>query len=78
MPKLKPSDFIKRNQRQFRAENYNSLKDSVDREGAQREARDVVQVVILPSSFNDGLKYMHYRTQDAMTYVRKHGRPDLF
>jgi hypothetical protein len=34
-------NFIKRNQRQLRAENYIHLKDSVDREGAEREARDV-------------------------------------
>jgi hypothetical protein len=41
--------FIKRNQRQLRAENFFHLKDSLD-----REARDVGQVVILHSSFTDG------------------------
>jgi hypothetical protein len=71
-------NFIKHNQRQLHAENYIHLKDSVDREGAQREARDVGQVVILPSSFTGGPRYVHECTQDAMTYVRKHGRPDLF
>ena len=49
-------NFIKRNQRQLRAENYIHFKDSVDREGAQREARDVGQVVILPSSFTGALQ----------------------
>jgi hypothetical protein len=71
-------NFIKRNQRKLSAENYIHLKDSVDREGAQREDRDVGQVVILPSSFTGGPRYMHERTQDAMIYVRKRGRPDLF
>jgi hypothetical protein len=61
-----------------RTENYIHLKDNVDREGAQREARDVGQVVILPSSFTGDSTYMHEHTQDAMTYVRKHGRSDLF
>ncbi|XP_067930639.1 uncharacterized protein [Watersipora subatra] len=35
-------------------------------------------MVILPSSFTGGPRYMHERTQDAMTYVRNYGRPDLF
>jgi hypothetical protein len=48
--------FIKLNQRQLRAENYIHLKDIVDREGAHREARDVGQVVILPSYFTGGPK----------------------
>jgi hypothetical protein len=71
-------NFLKHNQRQLRAENYIHLKDSVDREGAQREVRDVGRVVLLPSSFTGGPRYMHERTHDAMTYVRKHERPDLF
>lgn len=36
------------------------------------------QMVVLPSSFTGGPRYMHERTQDAMTYVRHYGRPDLF
>ncbi|GFQ98605.1 ATP-dependent DNA helicase [Trichonephila clavata] len=35
-------------------------------------------MVVLPSSFTGGSRYMHERTQDAMTYVRHFGRPDLF
>ncbi|XP_029642741.1 uncharacterized protein LOC115217239 [Octopus sinensis] len=33
---------------------------------------------ILPSTYTGGPRYMHERTQDAMTYVRHYGRPDLF
>ncbi|GFW00168.1 ATP-dependent DNA helicase [Trichonephila clavipes] len=36
------------------------------------------KMVVLPSSFTGGSRYMHERTQDAMTYVRHFGRPDLF
>ncbi|GFR24833.1 ATP-dependent DNA helicase [Trichonephila clavata] len=35
-------------------------------------------MVVLPSSFTGGSRYMHERTQDAMTYVRHFGRPDLY
>ncbi|GFS15301.1 ATP-dependent helicase [Elysia marginata] len=35
-------------------------------------------MVVLPSSFTESPRYMHERTQDAMTYVRNYGRPDLF
>ncbi|XP_014298458.2 uncharacterized protein LOC106693783 [Microplitis demolitor] len=35
-------------------------------------------MVMLPSSFTGGPRYMHERTQDDMTYVRHFGRPDLF
>ena len=34
-------------------------------------------LAILPSSFTGGPHYMHEHTQDAMTYVRNYGRPDL-
>ncbi|GFU82915.1 ATP-dependent DNA helicase [Trichonephila clavipes] len=36
------------------------------------------KMVTLPSSFTGESRYMHERTQDAMTYVQHFGRPDLF
>jgi len=36
------------------------------------------QLVILPSSFNGGPRYLHEKIQDAMTYVKNYGKPDLF
>ena len=36
------------------------------------------ELVILPSSYAGSPRYLHMRTQDAMTYVRSYGRPDLF
>ncbi|XP_073505192.1 uncharacterized protein [Phyllobates terribilis] len=35
-------------------------------------------MVILPSTVTGSPQHMHEYTQDAMTYVRKYGRPDLF
>ncbi|KAE9528620.1 hypothetical protein AGLY_012195, partial [Aphis glycines] len=62
--------------KQLRAENYIHLKDAVGKNDFN--ATDLGQMVVLPSSFTGGPRYMHERTQDAMTYVRVHGRPDLF
>ncbi|GBN61620.1 hypothetical protein AVEN_62137-1 [Araneus ventricosus] len=39
---------------------------------------DIGQLIILPSSITGDPRYMHERTQDAMTYVENYGRPDLF
>ncbi|GFW10535.1 ATP-dependent DNA helicase [Trichonephila clavipes] len=35
-------------------------------------------MVNLPSSFVNSARYLHEYTQDAFTYVRNYGRPDLF
>ena len=67
--------FICFNQRQLRAANYIHLQDALRDDG---NASNVGQLVILPSSFTGVPRYMHDRTQDAMTYVRNYGRPDLF
>ncbi|KAL4090448.1 hypothetical protein QTP88_025283 [Uroleucon formosanum] len=41
-------------------------------------AIDLGQIVVPPSSFTGGPRYMHEGTQEAMTYVHVHGRLDLF
>ncbi|XP_054260248.1 uncharacterized protein LOC128984903 [Macrosteles quadrilineatus] len=69
-------NFIRNNQKKLRAENYVHLKDAVGKGDTNPE--DLGQAVILPSTFTGGARYMHKRTQDAMTYVRHYGRPDLF
>ncbi|CAE1140668.1 unnamed protein product [Acanthosepion pharaonis] len=38
----------------------------------------LLMMCILPATFTGSPRYMHARTQNAMTYVRKYGRPDLF
>ena len=67
--------YIRQNQKKLRATEYIHLRDAVNNDV---DARDIGQFVILPSSHTGSPRYMHERTQDAMTYVRKYGRPDLF
>ncbi|UYV61785.1 hypothetical protein LAZ67_1006539 [Cordylochernes scorpioides] len=67
--------FIRRNQKKLRTENYIHLQDALR---ADENLANIGQIVILPSSFTGGPCYLHERTQDAMTYVRSYGRPQLF
>ena len=68
-------NFIRFNQTKLRAEEYIHLKDAIRDD---KDTNEIGQLIILPSSFTGGMRYMHERTQDAMTYVRCHGRSDLF
>uniref|UniRef100_A0A8D9B6G9 ATP-dependent DNA helicase n=1 Tax=Cacopsylla melanoneura TaxID=428564 RepID=A0A8D9B6G9_9HEMI len=69
-------NFVRFNQTKLRSENYIHLQDAI--RGSDCDVSDLGKIVILPSSFTGGPRYMHERTQDAMTYVRHYGRPDLF
>ena len=68
-------NFIRMNQKKLRVEEYIHLKDAIVNDG---KVEEVGKLVILPSSFAGGPRQMHEYTQDAMTYVRNYGRPDLF
>ncbi|GBL74176.1 hypothetical protein AVEN_231058-1 [Araneus ventricosus] len=59
--------YIRLNQRMQRVEQFVHLRDAVMNEG---DVADIGQLIILPSSFTGGPRYMHERTQDAMTYVK--------
>ncbi|CAE1297012.1 unnamed protein product [Acanthosepion pharaonis] len=67
--------FIKLNQSKLRTDSYIHLRDGLRSDG---DRRNLGKPCILPSSYTGGPRYMHERTQDAMTYVRHCGRPDLF
>ncbi|CAI6376322.1 unnamed protein product [Macrosiphum euphorbiae] len=69
-------NFIKNNQMQLRADNYIHFRDAIGRQDT--DLTHLGQMVVLPSSFTGSPRYMHEKTQDAMTYVRHYGRPDLF
>lgn len=69
-------NFIRHNQAKLRADSYIHLQDAVGRQDANTS--NLGQMVVLPSSFTGSPRYMHERTQDALTYVRHYGRPDLF
>ena len=68
--------FLRREQKSFRADCYQDLR------GALLERDDdptnVGKRVILSATFTGGPRYMHERQQDAMSYVRLYGHPDLF
>ncbi|XP_044591373.1 uncharacterized protein LOC123269604 [Cotesia glomerata] len=69
-------NWIRNNQKKLRSEEYVHLKDALTKNDGQSSTMG--KMVVLPSSFTGGPHYMHERTQDAMTYVRHYGRPDLF
>lgn len=69
-------NWIRNNQKKLRSEEYVHLKDAMTKTDGQLS--ELGKMVVLPSSFTGGPRYMHERTQDAMTYVRHFGRPDLF
>ena len=67
--------FQANQQEALRASSYKGLFDSID----QNKPLDKVGTpMILSPSFVGGPRYMHAKTQDALTYVRVHGRPSLF
>ena len=67
--------YIHCNQNKLRVDSYIHLRDAFAQDS---NGTELGRVVILPSSFPGRPQYMHERTQDAMRYVRKYGRPDLF
>ena len=68
--------FLRRKQTALRADCYQDLRDAIlDGDG---DPSNVGRRIILPSTFTGGPRYMHERQQDAMSYVRKYGHPDLF
>lgn len=69
-------NFLRHYQGKLRVEDYVHLRDAINQNDAQ--ASELGKVVVLPSIFTGGPHYMHERTQDAMSYVRHYGRPELF
>ena len=68
--------FLRREQKALRADSYQDLRDAiVDGDG---DPSYVGRRIILPLTFTGGPCYMHEWQQDALTYVRKFGSPDLF
>jgi hypothetical protein len=67
--------YIRLHQRTLRVEQYAHLRDAINNDG---NVNNIGQLIILPSTFTGGPRYMHERIQDAMAYVRNYGRPDLF
>lgn len=67
--------YIRLSQQTLRSGNYNIIDDAFRNDG---DPHALGQLVVLPSSFTGGPRYMQKKTQDACAYVRKFGRPGLF
>ena len=67
--------FIRLNQKKLRIDEYIHLSDAIAKYG---NTKNLGQLVILPSTLTGSPCHMHEYTQDAMTDVRNHGKPDLF
>lgn len=67
--------FIRLNQAKLRSEEYIHLRDAINADG---NAHNVGRMTILPATYVGSPRHMHEYAQDAMTYVRHYGTPDLF
>ncbi len=67
-------NYFRMNQKKIRVDLYIGLQDAVD----NGEEHIGGRLVILPSSFVGGPRYMAQSYQDAMAIVREYGKPDLF
>ncbi|GFS58435.1 hypothetical protein TNCV_2475491 [Trichonephila clavipes] len=69
--------FLRLNQTKLRAEDYGVLLQAV-RNGNNVTSENLAKLVVLPSSFTGGSRYMHEYAQDGITYARHRGTPDFF
>lgn len=69
-------NFIRHNQSSLRAEVYNGLRDAVRLD--DNDMSSIGKRVVLPSTFVGGPRFMAQLYQDAMSLVRRFGKPDLF
>ncbi|XP_063994425.1 uncharacterized protein LOC135171800 [Diachasmimorpha longicaudata] len=69
--------FDRNNQEKLRSDSYQGLRDHLQRRADESHGR-VGKMVILPSSFVGSPRNMMQHYQDAMSIVRKFGKPDLF
>ena len=71
--------YIKFNQAKLRSEEYTNLRDVIiGNVDTTHDINNIGTANILPSSYIGSPLHMHEYIQDAMTYVRAYGRPDLF
>ncbi|VEN49979.1 unnamed protein product [Callosobruchus maculatus] len=67
--------FIRLNQAKLRSEEYIHLRDAINAYG---NAQNVGRTTILSATYVGSPRHMHEYAQDAMSYVRHYGSPDLF
>ncbi|XP_055584901.1 uncharacterized protein LOC129737764 [Uranotaenia lowii] len=69
--------YIRLNQSKLRSEEYIHLRDAINND-VNIDPNELGKAFILPATFTGSPRHMHEYAQDAMTYVRAYGRPDLF
>jgi len=67
--------YICLNQRELHTEEYVHLLDAMNEDG---NANNVSRLTILRAINVGNPRHMQKYAQDAMTYVRQYGRPDIF
>ncbi|CAE1173439.1 unnamed protein product [Acanthosepion pharaonis] len=67
--------YIRLNQTKLRYDSYIHFRDALRNDA---DPRNIGKMCILPATFTGSPRYMHAGTQEAIAYVRKYGRPDLF
>jgi hypothetical protein len=67
--------YIRLNQTKLRTDEYTNLRDAVANDG---NVADIGKLVVLPATFTGSPRHMQEYAQDAMSYVRAYGCPDLF
>ena len=67
--------YIRMNQKKLRSEEYIHLRDAINNDG---NVNDIGRITILTATYTGSPRHMHQYAQDAMSYVRQYGRPDLF
>ncbi|XP_071576446.1 uncharacterized protein [Temnothorax nylanderi] len=67
--------YIRMNQKKLRVDDYVHLRDAVANDA---NPNDLGRLIILPATYIGSPRHIHEYTQDAMAYVKKYGRPDLF
>ena len=70
--------WLEFNQKQIRAELYNSYSDAVRAGDDTVDLQQLGKPTILPASFTGSDRYMCEKYQDAMALCRRFGRPHLF
>lgn len=68
-------NFIRFNQPKLRSKEYIHLRDAVMNDA---NVNSIGRLTILPATYIGSPRHMHEYAQDAMSYVRHYGRPDLF
>lgn len=74
-------NYLRFNQPKLRVENYDQLRDAINNRDVQQSSsvnNQIGRPVILPATYVGGPRYMAEKAQEAMTYVRKYSKPDIF